>query len=71
MAERAEKEALAQRTIIRALKPFDRDTRDRVLVAATYIIAADRLVDGILDAALATVEGRKRERGKPQPVKKD
>jgi hypothetical protein len=52
----AEKEALAQLEVIRALKPLNRESRQRVLEALSHLLEAEQLVPGIF-AALANARG--------------
>ncbi len=48
IAEAAEREAEAQLAIVRVLKPLAHEKRKQVLAAAVHIVAADRLVPGIV-----------------------
>lgn len=48
IAEQAEREAVAQLEVIRALKPLSQEQRERVLRAICLISEADRLVPGIV-----------------------
>lgn len=52
-AEKAEMEAQAQLDIVRALKPLTERRQSRVIMAISYILAAEELVPGVLDLICA------------------
>jgi hypothetical protein len=49
IAEAAEREAEAQLKIVRMLKPFSSEKRERILNAMALLLEAEQLVPGILD----------------------
>lgn len=54
IAEEAIAESTAQLEILRVLAPLDNDRRRRVMNAALHLIEADLLVDGVMEAFLAS-----------------
>ena len=52
VAERAEQELVAQLAIVRALKPFGQDQRERLLNCLGHLVVADACVPGVLAAAM-------------------
>lgn len=54
IAEEAIAESTAQLEILRVLAPLDNDRRRRVMNAALHLIEADLLVEGVMEAFLAS-----------------
>jgi hypothetical protein len=52
IADAAEAEAEVQLKVIRALKPLDREARQRVIDTLGLLLRADSIIPGILDAVL-------------------
>ena len=53
IGEKAEMKAQAQLDIVRALKPLAERRQSRVIMAVSYILAAEELVPGVLDLICA------------------